>query len=110
MQPSNQPMTLMGSVSDVDVERKSFRLDCRDGSRVLAVVSRETQFAYLKNLDDLDRDRIHIPSSFNDDEPEQFVKKYLRLGRLVAWSRASAVPGLTGPALVFLGDCWHNLA
>jgi mannose/cellobiose epimerase-like protein (N-acyl-D-glucosamine 2-epimerase family) len=90
MQTSNQPMTLMGSVSDLDVERKSFRLDCRDGSRVLVLVSRETQFAHLKNLDELDRDRIHTPSSFNADEPEQRVKKYLRLGRLVV------VQGLCG--------------
>jgi len=106
MQPSNQPMTLMGSVSDVDVERKSFRLDCRDGSRVLAFVSRETQFAHLKNLDDLDRDRIHIPSSFNDDEPEQLVKKYLRLGRLVV------VQGLCGAGVdgTCVGVSWRLLA
>ena len=96
MQLSNQPMTLMGSVSHLDVERKSFRLDCRDGSRVLVFVSRETKFVHLKNLDELERDRIRIPSSFKADDPDpeqlpqQLIKRYLRLGRLVV------VQGLCG--------------
>ena len=102
MQLSNQPMTLMGSVSHLDVKRKSFRLDCRDGSRVLVFVSRETKFVHLKNLDELERDRIRIPSSFKADDPDPESSFHGSSSRGIcasagsSWSRASAVRGMTG--------------
>jgi hypothetical protein len=75
--------TLMGTVTDVKAESGSFSIKCRSGDEFLVLVGRETQFTFLKNLDDINRDRVPNPEGFNNSEPSQKVKKYIQPNRLV---------------------------
>lgn len=76
-------VTLMGTITAIQAEKGTFDLKCRSGDEFTVSIGRETNFAVLKNLDGLNRDRVPKPEGFNDKDPAQKVRKYIRLGRLV---------------------------
>ncbi|GJD22069.1 N-acyl-D-glucosamine 2-epimerase [Rivularia sp. IAM M-261] len=76
-------VTLMGTITAIQAEKGTFDIKCRSGDEFTVSIGTETNFRVLKNLDQLDRNRIPTPSGFNDKDPAQTVRKYIRLGRLV---------------------------
>lgn len=58
-------MSLLGTVTEIDAENGSLRLRCRSGEEFLVQIGTETSFSVLRNMDDLDRDRIPNPPGFD---------------------------------------------
>jgi mannose/cellobiose epimerase-like protein (N-acyl-D-glucosamine 2-epimerase family) len=74
--------TLMGTVTDVKDIDAEFSVRCHSGDEFSVSVGSETQFKFLQNLDDINRDRVPTPEGFSDN-PAQKVKKYIQRDRLV---------------------------
>ncbi|MHB9073235.1 MAG: AGE family epimerase/isomerase [Desulfobaccales bacterium] len=80
-----QSMTLMGKVTSVNPADTSFTLRCRSGDSFPIYVNSETTFGALRNLDELDRDRVPTPQDFPKDNPSPSdkLRKYLQTGALI---------------------------
>jgi len=76
-------MTLTGTILSADARGARFEIVCRTGDHFIVEVTRETVFGTLMNLDELDRDRIPRPAGFSASDPQQLIKAFIRLGRLV---------------------------
>jgi mannose/cellobiose epimerase-like protein (N-acyl-D-glucosamine 2-epimerase family) len=76
-------LTLIGTVTSVDQDRVAFLLRCRSGDEFTVFVGRETAFATLRNLDELDRDRFPIPPGFQGG-PADLLRQYVVQGHLIA--------------------------
>ncbi len=92
-----QSTTLMGTVARVNPSEASFVLRCRNGDDFLIFVNSQTVFGVLKNLDELNRDRVKDPDNFQpgpdwNRNPGEFVRKYMREEALV----------------VVQGICWEH--
>jgi mannose/cellobiose epimerase-like protein (N-acyl-D-glucosamine 2-epimerase family) len=74
--------TFMGKVTDIKPEKSAFSLKCRSGDELEVFVANETQFRFLKNLDEIERDRVPNPENFND-APTAKVRKYIQPDSLV---------------------------
>lgn len=74
--------TLMGRVLETQPEDAAFRIKCHNGTEFNILVGKETQFQFLKNLDDMDRDRYPVPEEF-DGSPSQLITRYIRPNFLV---------------------------
>jgi hypothetical protein len=77
-------IALMGTVTAIQAEKGTFQIKCRSNDEFTVSIGTETEFRILKNLDNLNRDRIPTPEGYNSKDPAQSVKKYIRLGRIVA--------------------------
>ncbi len=80
-----QSMTLLGTVTVVnpDPEDPSFTISCRSGDIFPIHVSSQTNFDVLRNLDEVDRDRVLTPKEKGDANLSEKVAKYVRLGDLI---------------------------
>jgi len=76
----NQTMTLLGGVSESDPSHKKFKLTMRSGDEIVVHVKAETSCTVLKNLDDVNFDRIPDPENFVGNDIERKMKKYIREG------------------------------
>lgn len=83
MNSLTQSLTLMGIVKDVDPAGVSFSVECQSGDKILARVGQETAFTVLRNLDDLDNDRVPTPLGY-DASPRARIEKYVKKDSLIA--------------------------
>lgn len=82
MKRLTQSITLMGTVIDISADERRFKIRCHTGDEYNISVGSETQYRFLQNLDEINRDRIPNPEGFLGN-PSQLVKKYILQGRLV---------------------------
>lgn len=75
--------TLTGKVTDVQPEKDSFVIKCRSGDEFEVHAGKETQFRFVKNLDDIERDRVPNPDNLNPASPTDLVNKYIQTDSLV---------------------------
>jgi hypothetical protein len=69
-----QSVSLLGKARDV--AGAGFRLICRSGDEFHVQTSTETNFTVLRNMDDLDRDRIPNPPHYDPARgPAEKVRK-----------------------------------
>jgi mannose/cellobiose epimerase-like protein (N-acyl-D-glucosamine 2-epimerase family) len=79
-----QNITLMGEVLSMDVFDQSFELMCRSQDSYKVRVRASTEFNILRNLDNLDRDRLPNPDNTGDSNEVWWkMKKHLAVGRLI---------------------------
>jgi hypothetical protein len=79
-----QGLTLMGIVQDpVDVAHAAFIVECDSGDRFTVYVTARTSFQVMRNLDNLDNDRVPDPPNFDPSSPSRLVEKYIARGQLV---------------------------
>src|ERR1700720_2367146 len=78
-----QAMAILGTVSQVDTANGSFVVRCRSGEEFRAQAKRETFFTALKNMDDLNYDRIPNPRDYDPSKPSDRVRKYVREGEML---------------------------
>src|SRR4051812_26542678 len=91
MATSSQPrrnytksMSLLGTVTSVDVPNVAFSLRCRSGDEFRVQVGTETSFSVLQNMDDLDRDRLPNPPDYDPSKgPSEKVRKYIIAGYML---------------------------
>jgi mannose/cellobiose epimerase-like protein (N-acyl-D-glucosamine 2-epimerase family) len=80
-----QSMTLIGYVTDVSPQDRMFKLRCRNGDVFDIHTGAETFYQMLRNLDELDRDRVHPPDDAQFSDPAaQNMAKYVQSDRLLA--------------------------
>lgn len=84
MRSYTQDLTLMGTIVAVAPEAGQFTLRCRSGDEFVVSVSRDTLCSPVRNLDNINTDRVPDPPEFQWDDPTSIVNKYVELGRLVA--------------------------
>jgi hypothetical protein len=78
-----QSTSLLGTVTQVD--GASFVLRCRSGDEFVVHAGPTTVFTVLRNMDDLDRDRVPNPENYDPAKgPSEAVRKYVREGALLA--------------------------
>jgi mannose/cellobiose epimerase-like protein (N-acyl-D-glucosamine 2-epimerase family) len=84
MQYFTQSMTLLGTVTVVNPDA-SFTIRCRSGDIFPINVSSQTTFGVLRNLDELDRDRVPSLQKFDPGKatPSEKVGHYIRPDDLV---------------------------
>jgi mannose/cellobiose epimerase-like protein (N-acyl-D-glucosamine 2-epimerase family) len=80
-----QALTLMGHVEDIDAGQRRFVVRCRSGDRFDIHVGATTNYQLLKNLDNLDRDRIPrtAEGAPANDDAAQRLWRYIREGELI---------------------------
>jgi len=78
-----QSLTVMGRVSDVDPTALRFTLGCRSGDTFEVHVGPNTEFRVLRNLDNLNRDRLATKKLEESTKSEQ-LGWYVTSGRLIA--------------------------
>ena len=82
---STQATSLLGIVTDdPDLNGLSFNLRCRSGDEFRIRVSTETWFTTVRNMDDLDRDRVANPADFDGGKLADKLRKYVRKGDLLS--------------------------
>jgi mannose/cellobiose epimerase-like protein (N-acyl-D-glucosamine 2-epimerase family) len=74
--------TLMGTISEIEIENAKFQIRCRSGDIFWIRVGEETQFGLVKNLDGANRDRYPTPPEFSNT-PSDRVRKYIKPNHLV---------------------------
>ena len=74
--------TLMGTITEVDVDKASFQIKCRSGDDFSITVGKETQFELVKNLDGANYDRYPTPPEFSNT-PSDRVKKYIQPNQMI---------------------------
>lgn len=74
--------TLTGKVVNENQTENEFVIKCRSGDEFIVSVGRETQFRFVQNLDDVNRDRISTPEGFSGT-PQQLIDKYIQPNQLV---------------------------
>lgn len=74
--------TLTGKVVNENQTENEFVIKCRSGDEFIVSVGRETQFRFVQNLDDVNRDRIPTPEGFSGT-PQQLIDKYIQPNQLV---------------------------
>ena len=83
MKHFTQSMTLMGTVTQIDTTQHCFEIQCRSGDHFQIFISTETVFRILRNLDDLDRDRVPIPQNFDPQNLSQKLDRYIKPNALI---------------------------
>jgi mannose/cellobiose epimerase-like protein (N-acyl-D-glucosamine 2-epimerase family) len=78
-----QGMSILGIVSKVDLVDAAFTIRCRSGDEFRAKAGPATVFTALKNMDDLDYDRIPNPRDFDPTKTPDNVGKYVREGEML---------------------------
>lgn len=76
-------LTFMGYVISINDPEGSFRIKCRSGNEFVVYVKGNTVFQSLKNLDELDRDRMPNPEGFDWNKISDRIRKYIYPGHLV---------------------------
>jgi hypothetical protein len=81
-----QATSLLGIVTEVvpDPVNPSFAIRCRSGDEFRIRVSSETWFTVVRNMDDLDRDRVANPEKFDGGKLADRLRKYLRKDDLLS--------------------------
>jgi mannose/cellobiose epimerase-like protein (N-acyl-D-glucosamine 2-epimerase family) len=79
-------LTLMGSITSTDPANFGFSILLQNGQEQKVYVGQTTTFQVIKNLDNLDQDRVPEPAPTGDQEdPRSFnIRKYIKTNRLVA--------------------------
>lgn len=77
-------MKIMGRVIDVDVENAAFRIKCRNEIEYLIRLGQESWISSLRNLDNLETDRMPTPEGFDYSKPSDRVRKYIKKNMLVS--------------------------
>lgn len=90
-----QSLTLLGTVTAVSAEDASFTVRCRSDDIFTIHVGSETTFGVLRNLDELDRNRVHSPEQYDPEKatPAEKVGKYMRRDDLVCIQGIQSVHG-----------------
>jgi len=77
----SQSMSLIGTVTAIDLPSASFTLQCRSGDTFHVQTSLETNYAVIRNMDDLDRDRLPNPPNYDPSQgPSEKIRKYVTQG------------------------------
>ena len=79
-----QATSLLGTVQKLSPDDLSFDLRCRSGDEFSVSVGPTTWFTALRNMDDLDRDRVANPPGFDGAKLSEQLRKYVREGDLIA--------------------------
>ncbi|HEX2191259.1 MAG TPA: hypothetical protein VHG51_20280 [Longimicrobiaceae bacterium] len=80
-----QNVTVLGTVTEVDVDQAAFTLRCRSGDTFRIHAGVTTWFTVVRNIDGLDRDRVPDPDGHPAAPgPSDQVHKYIRTDELVA--------------------------
>src|SRR5437899_1055271 len=79
-----QQMSLLGTVAGVEAANGAFTLRCRSGENFRIKVGPTTWFTALKNMDDLDRDRVPNPKDYDSSKLSDQLRKYVRENDLIA--------------------------
>lgn len=74
--------TLLGTITDIDLDTASFQVRCRSGDLFQISIAQETRFQLVMNLDEVSYDRYPNPAEFSGS-PTDLVRKYIQLNRLV---------------------------
>lgn len=77
-------LRILGMVKEVDLEKGSFKVQCRSGDVFEVFVAEGTGYFFIKNFDRLDRNRIPTPPGYDDYKPADRLKRYIRKDLLVA--------------------------
>src|SRR5271166_126879 len=78
-----QSMSLLGRVENID--DVYFTLRCRSGDLFRVKCGPTTNFTVLRNMDDLNRDRVPNPQGFDPSKgTSETVRKYIHTGQLLA--------------------------
>jgi mannose/cellobiose epimerase-like protein (N-acyl-D-glucosamine 2-epimerase family) len=77
-------MSLLGTVAGVEAANGAFTLRCRSGENFRIKVGPTTWFTALKNMDDLDRDRVPNPKDYDSSKLSDQLRKYVRENDLIA--------------------------
>jgi mannose/cellobiose epimerase-like protein (N-acyl-D-glucosamine 2-epimerase family) len=70
--------TLMGRVTEVNVDEARFKIQCRSGDEFDISIGKETRCNFIQNLDEINLDRYPAPEDFSWT-PEQIVRRYIQL-------------------------------
>lgn len=82
-----QSTSLLGTVIACDGANASFTLRCRSGDEFHVQTSSETVFSVLRNMDDLDRDRLPNPAEYDPSKGvAEKVRKYITIGYMLVVS------------------------
>jgi mannose/cellobiose epimerase-like protein (N-acyl-D-glucosamine 2-epimerase family) len=77
----SQGMSLTGTVTAVDLASGSFTLQCRSGDTFHIQTTSETNYTVVKNMDDIDRDRLPNPPDYDPSKgPSEKIRKYVVVG------------------------------
>jgi mannose/cellobiose epimerase-like protein (N-acyl-D-glucosamine 2-epimerase family) len=76
-------MRILGNVLSVDYEKLAFSVRCRSGDVFEVHVAFGTSYSFIRNLDQLERDRIPVPDGYSDD-PADRLRRYIKKDILVA--------------------------
>ncbi len=80
MQNFTHTLTVLGTVGSIDEANCRFQLTCRSGEVFEVSVSSETAFHVVRNLDEVDRDRVADPQAGLDGPPSGslfLIRKYV---------------------------------
>ncbi len=77
-------LRILGMVKDVDLEKRSFQVQCRSGDVFEVFVAEGTGYFFIKNFDRLDRDRMPKFEGYDHKKPADRLKRYIRPDILVA--------------------------
>jgi mannose/cellobiose epimerase-like protein (N-acyl-D-glucosamine 2-epimerase family) len=83
MKHLSQSLTLMGKIENIDLASDSFDLRCQSGDLFTVYTKVTTNFQVIKNLDNLDYDRIVPPLGYDSSKLVDRIKKYVKIGELV---------------------------
>jgi mannose/cellobiose epimerase-like protein (N-acyl-D-glucosamine 2-epimerase family) len=86
-----QQLTVTGTVVDVNPDKPSFTIEARTEDRYEAIITTETWYEVVTNLDGLSRDRVPPPKDIQPGTPDEM--RY-RLQRYIQKDRPVTVSGL----------------
>ncbi|MGY4801324.1 AGE family epimerase/isomerase [Teichococcus aerofrigidensis] len=81
---STQSISLLGIVKSVDPDDWAFTLRCRSGDTYKLQVNVETSFSVVRNMDDLDLDRVQSPPNYDAANVAARIGKYIKTNTLIA--------------------------
>lgn len=78
-----QATSLLGVVTKLDLDHLFFVIRCRSDDEFNVHVGPTTWFTVIRNMDDLDRDRVPNPPGFDASKVSDQLRKYVREGELL---------------------------
>lgn len=81
---STRSIALLGIVESASPVARTFTLRCRSGDTFAFQANVETGFSVVRNMDDLDIDRVQSPKGYDSSCVADRVNKYIRAGALIA--------------------------
>jgi mannose/cellobiose epimerase-like protein (N-acyl-D-glucosamine 2-epimerase family) len=76
-------LRILGTVEAADPDLCQFRVRCRSGDVFDVYTAEGTGYFFIRNLDNLDRDRVPIPEGYQDT-PQDRIRRYIHTDWLVS--------------------------